>query len=72
MSDEKKKYKNKVVFLRKSKAGDHLYAFDNNGALGKAESIIMNISDVQALIGGKYTSIKISIMEKKKDDLGDD
>jgi hypothetical protein len=62
---EEKKYKNKVVFLRKSKKGKHLYAFDNEGALSKAESILMNISDVQALIAGEYESIKVSIMEKE-------
>jgi hypothetical protein len=69
---EKIAYKNKVVFLRKSKKGEHLYAFDNNGALALAESIVMNISDVQALIDGKYESIKVSIMEKEpKDDLAE-
>jgi hypothetical protein len=71
MKKEEKEYKNKVVFLRKSKKGEHLYAFDNNGAFAKAESILMNISDVQALIADKYESIKVSIMEKKEpnDDL---
>ena len=63
-----KQYKNKVVFLRKSKGGEHLYAFDNNGALALAKSLIMNISDVQALLDGKYESIKVSIMEEGKDD----
>jgi hypothetical protein len=63
---EEKKYKNKVVFLHKSKKGEHLYAFDNKGALAKAESILMNISDVKALIEGKYDSIKVSILEKEE------
>jgi hypothetical protein len=62
---EEKKYKNKVVFLHKSTKGKHLYAFDNEGALAKAASILMNISDVEALIAGKYDSIKVSIMEKE-------
>lgn len=60
-----KEYKNKVVFLRKSKKGEHLYAFDNEGAFALAESIIMNLSDVKALIEGKYGYIKISIIEKE-------
>jgi hypothetical protein len=73
MKKEEKEYKNKVVFLRKSKKGEHLYAFDNNGAFVKAESILMNISEVEALIADKYESIKVSIMEKKEpnDDLSE-
>jgi hypothetical protein len=65
--EEKIEYKNKVVFLRKSKAGEHLYAFDYNGAFADAKegSIIMNISDVKALIAGKWDKIKVSIMPKK-------
>lgn len=61
-------YKNKVVFLRRSKKGEHLYAFDNNGAFETAigGSILINISDVKALIEGKYESIKVSIMPKKE------
>jgi hypothetical protein len=67
---EEKKYKNKVVFLRKSKKGEHLYAFDYNDAFKEAieGSILMNISDVEALIAGKYESIKISIMPKKEEE----
>ena len=63
---KKKEYKNKVVFLRKSKKGEHLYAFDNDGAFSRAieGSIVMNISEVKALIAGKFESVKVSIMEK--------
>jgi hypothetical protein len=64
-SDEKKGYKNKVVFLRKSKKGKHLYAFDNGGAFAKVETILMNISEVEALIAGECECIKVSIMEKE-------
>jgi len=75
MTEEKTVYKNKVVFLRKSKAGNHLYAFDNNGAFVDTieGSFIMNISDVEALIAGKYESIKVSFMpkNKEKDDLSE-
>lgn len=60
-------YKNSVVFLRKSKKGEHLYAFDNDGAFAKAKegSILLNISEVEALIAGKFESIKVSVMPKE-------
>lgn len=63
---EEKQYKNKVVFLHKSKAGNHLYAFDNNGAFADAKegSIIINISDIEALLSNDFQSIKVSIMPK--------
>ena len=62
-------YKNKVVFLRKSKKGEHLYAFDYNGAFADAKegSIIMNITEVEALIAGKFESIKVSVMPKTEE-----
>lgn len=61
-------YKNKVIFLRKSKKGEHLYAFDYNGAFASAEggSLIMNISEVIPLIEGKFESIKVSVMPKQE------
>jgi len=63
-------YKNKVVFLRKSKKGEHLYAFDYNGAFASAVegSIILNVSEVEALIAGKFDSIKVSLMPKKEEE----
>jgi hypothetical protein len=62
-------YKSKVVFLRKSKKGEHLYAFDYNGAFASAVdgSLILNVSEVEALIAGKFESIKVSVMPKKED-----
>lgn len=68
--EDKREYKNKVVFLRKSKKGEHLYAFDNDGAFAAAVkgSIIMNISEVEALIEGRFGSIKVSIMEAKAEE----
>ena len=61
-------YQNAVVFLRKSKKGEHLYAFDNDGAFAKAKdgSLIMNVSDVTNLIEGKFESIKVSVMPKEQ------
>jgi len=73
MSKEEK-YKNKVVFLRKSVAGNHLYAFDNDGAFADAKegSIVMNISELKGLLTGNLDFIKISIIPKKmqENDLG--
>jgi hypothetical protein len=66
---ETKNYENKVIFLRKSKKGEHLYAFDYNGAFAEAKdgSLILNVSDVQNLIDGKFESIKVSVMPKKEE-----
>lgn len=62
-------YKNKVVFLRKSKKGEHLYAFDYNGAFASAieGSLVLNISEVEALIAGRFDSVKVSVMPKKEE-----
>ena len=58
-------YKNKVLFLRKSKNGNHLFTFNRNGIIGEeVESLIMNISDIKRLIEGSTTWIKVSVMKK--------
>lgn len=59
-------YKNKAVFLRKSKGGDHLYAFDVDAAFVDAinGSIVMNISEVVAVIEGKSDFAKVGILKK--------
>lgn len=64
-----KQYKNKVIFLRKSKAGNHLYAFDNDGAFAGAVegSIVMNIAEVRGLLSGNLDFIKVSILPKKEE-----
>ena len=57
------KYKNKVLFLHKSKTGNHLYAFNRDAILAEGvESLIMNVSDVKRLIEGSTTWIKVSVM----------
>ena len=62
-------YKNKVVFLRKSKKGAHLYAFNRDEALGGGiESILMDISEVVRLIEGTTEWIKVSVMEVKEEE----
>ena len=61
-------YKNKVIFLRRSKKRAHLYAFNRDGALGGGiESILMDISEVERLIEGSTEWIKVSVMEVKEE-----
>lgn len=67
---KKREYKNKVVFMRKSKEGHHLYAFNNDGVLGGGvKSVLVNVSDVEKLLGGEYESIKVSIMPSDEEAL---
>ena len=68
--EERKEYKNKVVFLRLSKAGDHVYAFNNEGALGEnVESLIANVKEVERVLEGVIGAYaKVSIMEVKEGD----
>jgi hypothetical protein len=72
--EEGKQYKNRVVFLRMSKAGKHLYAFDNDGAFAGAieGSIVMNIAEVRGLISGNLDFIKVSILPKKEEGIDAD
>ena len=66
--EEEKTYKHPVLFLRKSKAGQHLYAFNRDGILGGGvESLIMNVSDVTKVLEGKMEWIKVSVMEVKEE-----
>jgi hypothetical protein len=55
-------YKNKVVFLRKSKAGKHLFVFDSREDLVAGSTLIMDISEVERLIDGSTDWIKISVL----------
>lgn len=68
--EDEKEYKNRVIFLRKSKAGKHLYAFDNDNAFGDAKegSIVMNIAEVKALLAEQLDFIKVSVLPKKTEE----
>ena len=55
-------YKNKVVFLRRSRAGDHLFIHDSRGDLVKCGTLIMNVSEVERLIEGGTEWIKVSVL----------
>ena len=72
--EEEKTYKTPVLFMRKSAAGEHLYAFnrdaeDEEGTiLGEGVgSILLNISEVVKLIDGKIDWIKVSVMPPRED-----
>lgn len=71
MEKEKGKYKNKVFFLHKSKGGNHLYAFVNEGLFLNVRSIIMNINEVEALLEGKRDYAKVSIMPEEEEEEDD-
>ena len=60
--EEEKEYKNPVVFLRKSRAGKHLFVFDSREELIGGGTLIMNVSDVEELIGGGTQWIKVSVL----------
>lgn len=59
---EKHVYKNAVVFLRRSKAGNHLFVYDSKEELIGGGTLIMNVTDVEKLIGGGTEWIKVSVL----------
>lgn len=59
---EEVEYKTKVVFLRKSKRGAHLFVFDSRHDLNAGSTLIMDVSDVERLIGGGTDWIKVSVL----------
>ena len=63
IEEEEKEYKNKVIFLRRSKKGAHLYAFNYEGALGgDVGSLIMDVSEVKKLLTGSTEWIKVGVI----------
>jgi len=69
MEEEKKEYKNKVLFARLSKKGNHVYMFERDGILGKdVESLLINVVELKELLAGNYESIKVSAMDKKEEE----
>ena len=74
IEEKKKTYANPILYLRKSKKGEHLYAFnvsvkdaeglDTNEMVlgGSVESLIMNVSDVEKLLNGSAEWIKVSVL----------
>jgi hypothetical protein len=68
MTEEEHEYKSKVVFARKSKAGNHIYAFNKDGVLGgEVGSLIFNVADIEKLLGGEVDWIKISITSAEEE-----
>ena len=69
VEEEEKGYKNPVLFLRKSKAGKHLYAFNYENALGEdVGSLIMDISEVEKVITGKSEWCKVGVIPVKEEE----
>ena len=61
--EPEKEYKTKVLFLRKSKRGAHLYAFNRDGVLGgDVGSLLMDVSEVKRLIEGSTEWIKLGVI----------
>jgi len=70
---KEKEYDSKVLFLRKSKAGKHLYAFNRDEILGVGvKSILINVEDMHQLLGGgdwcKVSAMMDSGEEKEEND----
>ena len=63
-----KKYKTPVLFLRKSEAGKHLFAVNREGEKGNmvlgedVGSLILNLSEMEALLAGKMKWCKVSVI----------
>ena len=68
IEEEEKVYKNKVVFLRLSKAGNHLFVFDSRKDLDAGSTLIMDVSEVERLIGGGTDWIKVSVLPASEAD----
>jgi hypothetical protein len=71
--EEEKVYANPILYLHKSKAGGHLYAFnvEKHGGEGMVlgndiESLILNVSDVSAVLDGQLKWAKISVVLKEE------
>ena len=69
-----KVYANPILYLHKSKAGGHLYAFNVEKYGGKGmvlgndiESLILNVSDVSAVIQGELKWAKVSVVLKEEE-----
>jgi hypothetical protein len=54
-------YKNKAIFLRKSKKGNHLFCFAGDTTL------VISIEEISELIDEDRAWVKVSIMEKQDD-----
>ena len=73
---EEKVYANPILYLHKSRVGKHLFAFniekkggeEGDMVLGNdIESLILNISDVSAVIEGQMKWAKVSVVRVKEE-----
>ena len=72
---EDKVYQNPILYLHKSKTGGHLYAFnvekkggeEGDMVLGNdVESLILNVSDISAVLEGQLKWAKVSVVLKEE------
>lgn len=67
IEEKGKAYKRPVIYLRKSRAGEHLFAFNVDGALGgDVESLIANLGEVKKVMNGELKWCKVSVMAEKE------
>ena len=73
LGKEEKTYANPILYLHESKKGEHLYAFniEKKGGEGmvlgeEVESLILNVSDVSALLEGRLKWAKVSVVLKEE------
>jgi len=60
-------YKTKVLFLNRSKAGRHVFIFNDEEKTlgGEVESLLMNLGEVAELVAGDRRWVKVSVMTGK-------
>jgi hypothetical protein len=80
--EEEKTYANPILYLHKSKKGGHLYAFNVPSKVeasaegikdpvemvlgNNVESLILNVSDVSAVLEGQLKWAKVSVVLKEE------
>lgn len=69
IADMKPSYKNKILFGRLSKAGNHIYCYQHEAILSPGvKSLLINVGELQDVISGKSQYVKISAMEANEED----
>jgi len=60
-------YKVHVLFMNRSKAGKHVFIFNDEEKIlgGEVESLLMNLGEVAELVAGNRKWVKVSVMTGK-------
>jgi len=63
-------YKVRALFLNRSKAGKHVFIFNDDEKTlgGEIESLLMNLGEVAELVAGHRKWVKVSVMTRKDED----